>query len=86
MDPIKRVPLACGSWSLIGLHQEAELWYKLLKEKVSYNTLKEGLYARYGPTNYEDFFKDLTKFKQTGIVREYQSQFEILLSHAEKMS
>ena len=70
------------------LEGEAQLWYQLLKdegEELTWTTLKEGLYTRYGPTEYVDFFGDLTKLKQTGTVREYQSQFERLLSRVGKL-
>ncbi|GMY13638.1 hypothetical protein FCV25MIE_08877 [Fagus crenata] len=39
-----------------------------------------GLYARYGPMEFDDNFGDLTKLKQIGIVREYEGYFERLLS------
>lgn len=66
----------------------AQLWYQLLEEEegpISWDILKVGLHARYGPTQYEDFFGDLTKLKQTGTIKEYQSQFERLLSRAGKL-
>ena len=56
------------------LEGEAQLWYQLLKEEeqaITWNCLKKGLNVRYGPTQYEDFFDDLTKLKQTNSVREY---------------
>lgn len=49
---------------------------------LSWDILKEGLQARYGPNQYEDFFGVLVKLRQTGIVKEYKSQFESLLSRA----
>lgn len=42
---------------------EAQLWYQLFKESeeiVSWETMKEGLHVRYGPTQFGDFFRDLT--------------------------
>uniref|UniRef100_A0A2N9GM02 Integrase catalytic domain-containing protein n=1 Tax=Fagus sylvatica TaxID=28930 RepID=A0A2N9GM02_FAGSY len=71
------------------LEGEAQLWYQLLKsegEETTWNNLKEGLLTRYGPTEFADFFGDLTKLKQTGSVREYQSQFERLLSRVDRLS
>lgn len=67
---------------------EAQLWYQLLQdegEELTWTTLKEGLYTRYRPTKYVDVFGDLTKLKQTRTVREYQSQFERLLSRVGKL-
>lgn len=29
--------------------------------------MKEGLHARYGPTQFEDFFGDLTKYGKRGL-------------------
>ncbi|GMY20312.1 hypothetical protein FCV25MIE_15551 [Fagus crenata] len=55
-------------------------------EETTWNNLKEGLLTRYGPTEFADFFGDLTKLKQTGSVREYQSQFERLLSRVDRLS
>jgi hypothetical protein len=74
-----RLPLA--AYHLDG---DAQLWYQLFKEgeatEVTWEALKEGLHTRYGPTMFEDFFGDLSKLKQEGSVREYQAQFERLLS------
>jgi hypothetical protein len=42
--------------------------------------------VRYGPTQFDDFFGDLTKLRQTGTVSEYQGQYERLLSRAGKLS
>ena len=44
------------------------------------------MYARFGPTEFEDFFGDLTKLRQTTSVRDYQTQFEKLLTRAEKLT
>jgi hypothetical protein len=44
------------------------------------------MHARYGPTQFDDYFGDLTKLRQTGSVREYQSQYERLLSKAGKLT
>ena len=70
------------------LEGEAQLWYQILKEEervITWPLLKEGLYTRYGPTEFDDFFGDLTKLKQMGSVRKYQSQFERLLSRVGKL-
>ena len=71
------------------LEGEAQLWYQILKEEkgeVTWLTLKEGLNLRYGPTEFDDFFGDLTRLKQVGSVREYQSQFGKLLSRVGKLN
>jgi hypothetical protein len=61
------------------LEGEAQLWYQLFKETeeaASWGNLKDSLHVRYGPTQFDDFFGDLTKLRQTGTVREYQGQYE----------
>ncbi|KAJ0021522.1 hypothetical protein Pint_31690 [Pistacia integerrima] len=65
------------------LEDEAQLWFQLLKEdklEVSWDDFKEGLYSRYGPNQYLDFFGDLAKLQQKGSVQAYQVQFEKLFS------
>jgi hypothetical protein len=39
-----------------------------------------------GPTQFEDFYGDLSKLKQHGSVKEYQCQFEKLLNRVGKLS
>jgi hypothetical protein len=77
--------------SLAAYHLEGEvqMWYQLFKqseELISWETLKAGLYIRYGPTPFEDHFGELTKLQQLGSVREYQLQFEKLLSRVGELS
>ena len=58
------------------LEGEARLWYQLLQhgiEFVTWEVFKVGLLAHYGPTQFHDFFGELTKFQQMVLVREYQS-------------
>jgi hypothetical protein len=52
--------------SLAAYHLEgaAQMWYQLFKESeelMSWETLKSGLYTRYGSNKFEDHFGDLTK-------------------------
>jgi hypothetical protein len=71
------------------LEGEAQLWYQLFKEseeQVSWETLRSELHVRYGPTQFDDFFGDLTKLRQTGTVREYQGEYKRLLSRAGRLS
>jgi hypothetical protein len=71
------------------LEGEAQLWYQIFKEDVeniSWENLKEALHVRFGPTQFEDFYGDLSKLGQTGSVKEYQCQFERLLSRVGKLS
>ena len=49
---------------------------------VTWDVFKAGLLARYGPTQFYDYFGELTKLQQTGSVRDYQSRFENLLAKA----
>jgi hypothetical protein len=71
------------------LEGEAQLWYQLFKESeehISWEAMKDWLHVRYGATQFDDFFGDLTKLRQTGTVREYQGQYERLLSRAGRLS
>lgn len=47
------------------LEGKAQMWFQLLREdtlEVSWNDLfKEGLHVRYGPNQYTDFFREITK-------------------------
>jgi len=68
------------------LEGEAQLWYRLFKETeegASWEQLKDGLHVRYGTTQFDDFFGDLTKLRQTRTIREYQVPYERLLSSVE---
>jgi hypothetical protein len=51
-----------------------------------WDSLKEGLQVCYGPTLYDNFFGNLTKLQQQTSVRDYQAQYERLLSRAGKLS
>jgi hypothetical protein len=80
-----------GKVSLAAFHLEgeAQLWYQLLKESdtaVEWEALKEGLHVRYEPTQFDDFFGNLTKLRQTRTVCDYQSEYERLLSKAGRLS
>jgi hypothetical protein len=60
--------------------------FKESEEHVSWEAMKDGLHVRYSATQFDDFFGDLTKLRQTGTVREYQGQYERLLSRAGRLS
>lgn len=71
------------------LEGEAQLWYQLFKEsedEPTWELMKNSLHVRYGPTQFDDFYEDLTKLKQTGTVREYRAQYERLMSRAGRLS
>jgi hypothetical protein len=71
------------------LEGEAQLWYQIFKEDeedISWEKLKDTVHVRFGPTQFEDFYGDLSKLKQHGSVKEYQCQFEKLLSRVGKLS
>jgi len=49
------------------LEGEAQLWYRLFKEnekEQTWEAMKDGLHIHYGPTQFENFFGDLTKLRQ----------------------
>ncbi|GMY20249.1 hypothetical protein FCV25MIE_15488 [Fagus crenata] len=67
------------------LEGEAQLWYQLLQQEtnnIPWNVFKSGILARYGPTQFYDYFGELTKLQQSGTVKEYQTRFEQLLAKA----
>lgn len=71
--------------SLASFHLEgdAQLWYQLLKQDMSHliwDDFRKELLSRFGPSQFCDFFGELTKLQQHGTVQEYQSQFERLLT------
>ncbi|KAL4188627.1 hypothetical protein AMTRI_Chr08g161340 [Amborella trichopoda] len=53
---------------------------------ASWDDFKSSLHTRYGPTQFHDFFGDLTKLQQTGSVQESQTQFERLLIWAGRLT
>jgi hypothetical protein len=62
---------------------EAQLWFQILLREgreICWTEFKEGVFARFGPTQFYDPFGELTKLQQEGSVREYQAKFESLLS------
>jgi hypothetical protein len=77
---------------LAGYHLEgdAQLWYQLFRggetEEVTWEALKKGLHTRYGPIVFVDFFGDLSKLEQVGSVRDYQVQFERLLTRVRRLA
>ncbi|KAJ0076960.1 hypothetical protein Patl1_35311 [Pistacia atlantica] len=67
------------------LEKDAQLWYQQRKTQehlITWESMKVGLLARFVATEYEDFFRDLCKLKQTNSVSDYQAQFERLLACA----
>jgi hypothetical protein len=65
------------------------MWYQVFKESeevLTWEELKAAVHMCYGPTAFDDHFGDLMKLQQTGLVREYQLQFERLLSWVGKQS
>ncbi|KAJ0020779.1 hypothetical protein Pint_31593 [Pistacia integerrima] len=74
--------------SLASFHLEGEAnqWWQWLrrsykeegKEVMTWEIFQEELWARFGPTECEDFDKVLSKVKQVGSLRDYQKEFERL--------
>lgn len=80
LDEADKLPLTAYH-----LEGEAQMWYQLFKESeevLTWAALKATLHKHYGPTA----FDDLTKLHQTGSVREFQLQFERLLSRVGRLS
>ncbi|KAH9783665.1 hypothetical protein KPL71_009410 [Citrus sinensis] len=67
------------------LEGEANQWWQWLRRAyqeegrlVTWETFEEELWARFGPTESEDFDEALSRVKQTGSLREYQKEFKRL--------
>lgn len=67
------------------LEGKANQWWQWLqrayreeKKSVTWDVFVEELWARFGPTNGEDFDEALSHVKQTDSLREYQKEFERL--------
>jgi len=67
------------------LQGEANQWWQWLRRsykeedrEVTWDIFQEELWARFGPTECEDFDEALSKVKQEGSLREYQKEFERL--------
>ncbi|KAL4191008.1 hypothetical protein AMTRI_Chr07g78690 [Amborella trichopoda] len=77
---LKEEHVALASFHLEG---DAQLWYQLFKQEggeMTWQTFCDRLHARYGPTQFQDFFGEFAKLQQIGTVRDYQTQFERLLT------
>ena len=55
----------------------------VLKNSSSWDEFTQQLLIHFGPSDYEDFTRALTKLRQTTIVKEYQNQFKKLANHTE---
>ena len=64
------------------LEEDALIWFDMmeeLQEDMSWQELKDAMNLQFGPTDYEDFYGDLTRLKQDGTVRDYITRFNRLL-------
>lgn len=79
-----KVPLAS-----FHLEHEALQWFRwYIKANVgpTWRELCTLILERFGPSSFDDFTGALTKLRQTGTVREYQTEFEKLANHTEGLS
>lgn len=67
------------------LEGEANQWWQWLRrayqedgQLVTWKAFVEELWARFGPTECEDFDEALSRVKQTSSLRDYQKEFERL--------
>lgn len=75
--------------ALFHLEVDAQLWFQLIKQEGDMMTWQEfcdGLHARYGATQFQDFFGELIKLQQVGSVCDYHTQFEKLLAKVGRLS
>ncbi|CAA7045918.1 unnamed protein product [Microthlaspi erraticum] len=78
------------SYASYHLEDEANEWWqaisKALKEDnvyISWLVFEEELWARFGPTDGDNFDEALSKIQQTGTLREYQREFERLQNNVD---
>lgn len=67
------------------LDDEAQLWYQLFKKEnliITWTEFKDEVLSRYGSSEFEDHFEELSKFRQTGSVLEYYKAFIRLVTKA----
>ncbi|GJZ55536.1 organic solute transporter OST-alpha, partial [Tanacetum coccineum] len=65
------------------LEDDAQLWFQVLIQETpdaTWEEFKTGIYATYGPHQFLDYFGELTKLRQQGMVQSYQTQFNKLLA------
>ncbi|KAH9766092.1 hypothetical protein KPL70_002068 [Citrus sinensis] len=78
--------VALASFHLEG---DAQQWFQLIKQERDMLTWQEfcdSLHARYGATQFQDFFGELIKLQQVGSVCDYQTQFKKLLAKVGQLS
>ena len=81
---VTKVPLA-------SFHLECEslqwfCWYNKDHEEPQWKKNFQLLLQRFGPSGFDEFTGALTKLHQTGNVREYQTEIQKLVKHAEAFS
>ncbi|KAJ8635376.1 hypothetical protein MRB53_009643 [Persea americana] len=66
------------------LEKEAKRWYNSLLHTqinpITWQSFTESLFARFGPTAFEDHFMQLMHLRQTNSLREYQAEFDRISS------
>ena len=78
---VNKVPLA-------SFHLEHEAlqwfhWYIKAHTEPNWTDFSQLLLQQFGPSAFNEFIGALTKLRQTGTVREYQTKFEKLANHTE---
>ncbi|KAB1203118.1 Retrotransposon-derived protein PEG10 [Morella rubra] len=80
--PVDSQKVALASFHLEG---EANQWWQWVHRTyrdeglpVTWEAFEEGLWARFRPTDYEDFDQTLSKVKQSGTLHDYQKEFKKL--------
>lgn len=70
---------------LASYHQndDAQIWFDMMQAQEgtrSWMRLKEALNLQFGPSEYEDFYGDLTRLVQDSSVKDYTVKFNRLLA------
>ena len=71
------------------LEGDSQIWFDMLRETrdhISWEDLKYALNIQFGPSEYEDFYGDLTRLQQEGDVKDYTNKFNRLMTRAGGMS
>lgn len=73
----------CVTIAALNLRDHFRIWYKILSESVdimNWRQFRKAMLSRFGPNDYDNCFRELTKLQQTGSMQKYLKQFEMLLS------
>lgn len=71
------------------LEEDAQIWFDMLQQNQELNSweqLKDAMNLQFGPSDYEDFYGDLTRLIQDSSVQDYTVRFNRLATRAGHMT